>query len=314
MSAFGFARRHGKLSVDGVQLVDQKGEAVQLVGMSSHGLHWFPDCYTKESVSTLVEHGCNVFRAAMYIGEGGWEDLRNTARDPKVLLEKIVQWTEELGIYVIVDWHVLTPGDPNYYLEHNRLAIEFWKQVANKYKDKEHVLYELANEPNQVSWGRVKSYHDAMIRVIREIDTSTILILGTCTWSQDIHIACQDPVPHTSNIMYAFHFYAASHAGLYGRLTEYINKLPIFVSEWGTTDSTGFGDPDLDVSKRFLDLLGGRTDLSKTLVSWTQWSYCDQEPAGNAALFPGSSKNQQWDNFTPPARWTMEYIRTIKHT
>ena len=33
----GFATAHGKLRLDGVQLVDAQGAAVQLMGMSSHG-------------------------------------------------------------------------------------------------------------------------------------------------------------------------------------------------------------------------------------------------------------------------------------
>ncbi|WP_341720787.1 hypothetical protein QQG74_14395 [Micromonospora sp. FIMYZ51] len=34
---------HGQLSVCGVQLCDEAGEAIQLRGMSSHGLQFFPD-------------------------------------------------------------------------------------------------------------------------------------------------------------------------------------------------------------------------------------------------------------------------------
>eukprot|EP00662_Eupelagonemidae_sp_cell21_P012579 gene12579-50541_t len=42
-------------------------DAVQLMGMSSHGLHWYGNCVTKSSIRHLVEHwGINVFRAAMY--------------------------------------------------------------------------------------------------------------------------------------------------------------------------------------------------------------------------------------------------------
>ena len=81
--------------------------------MSSHGLHWFASCYTKESIKYLAEHwGINLFRAAMYIGEGGYASNKS----PAALLKNIVQWCKELGIYVMIDWHVLTPGDPNDWL------------------------------------------------------------------------------------------------------------------------------------------------------------------------------------------------------
>ena len=81
--------------------------------MSSHGLHRFSDYYTKASIQALVEKwGINIFRTTLYVGEGGY------ATDAKSLdlLHKIVTWCEELGIYALIDWHILTPGDPNAWL------------------------------------------------------------------------------------------------------------------------------------------------------------------------------------------------------
>ena len=64
----GFATAHGKLRLDGLQLVDAAGAPVQLMGMSSHGLHWFPDCYKKSAIRHLAKTwGINVFRAAMRV-------------------------------------------------------------------------------------------------------------------------------------------------------------------------------------------------------------------------------------------------------
>lgn len=221
----GFATRHGKLRLDGVQLVDEAGEPVQLMGMSSHGLHWFPSCYSKASIEYLVEHwGINVFRAAMYVGEGGYADgspgVNTTVYD-------VVRWTEELGIYVIIDWHVLTPGDPNDAMYHDAMlgATRFFEEAARNFVGKKHVLYETANEPNGVSWAQVKGYHDALIPKIRAIDAETIILAGTPTWSQDIHDAAADPVSQPHHVMYAFHFYAGTHEFLLPRLQEYASQV-----------------------------------------------------------------------------------------
>ena len=79
------------------------------MGMSSHGIHWFADCYSLDSIRFLVENwGINVFRAAMYIGENGYA----SRPELKQKVEEIVDWCKQLGIYVIIDWHVLTPGNP----------------------------------------------------------------------------------------------------------------------------------------------------------------------------------------------------------
>ena len=53
--------------------------------------------------------------------------------------------------------------------------------------------------------------------MIRGIDADTIIVCGTTTWSQDIHIAADRPVAATHNIMYTFHFYVPIHMGLIDR-------------------------------------------------------------------------------------------------
>lgn len=192
VDATGFATTHGKLRVEGTQLVSAAGVAVQLTGLSSHGQHFFPECYSRESITFLAENeGMNLWRIAMYVGEGGWEVASSRATLKAMIVDQ-VQICKDLGIYVMIDWHVLTPGDPNAWLDgvgvSSGLAVDFWQDMATLYKDEAHVLYETANEPNGVSWTVIKQYHDVMVPVIRAIDPDTIIILGTgstCYWNCD---------------------------------------------------------------------------------------------------------------------------------
>lgn len=223
----GFATTHGKLKLGGkntVQLVDAAGAPVQLMGMSTHGISWFPACYSKASLEYIVKHwGINVIRAAMYV--------KNYAAKPSVedAVFNMVTWAEELGIYVIVDWHILTPGDPTYYTtgagKASADAVAWWQKIATKYKGKSHVLYEIANEPNGVTWNTVKAYHDTVIPAIRAIDPETIILAGTPTWSQDIHSAFANPVNDPHNVMYSFHFYAGTHMGLMARVETCVQSI-----------------------------------------------------------------------------------------
>jgi endoglucanase len=123
-----------------VQLVNEQGQAIQLMGMSSHGLQWLEKCYSKESIQFMVENwGMNVFRAAMYVGEGGYSEkpwLKDTVKN-------IVQWCKELGIYVLIDWHVHKPGNPNDEVYGG--AIPFFQEMATLYKDEKHVIIEICN-------------------------------------------------------------------------------------------------------------------------------------------------------------------------
>ncbi|EGB09645.1 hypothetical protein AURANDRAFT_12783, partial [Aureococcus anophagefferens] len=287
----GYAAHHGALGLDGVQLVDARGDAVQLLGMSSHGLHWFPDCYGYEAIAHLVETwGINVFRAAMYVGEGGY------ATDPSIYdtVRDVVAWTKELGVYVVIDFHVLTPGDPNAYLDPaDPVALDFWTMVAEAYKDETHVIYEIANEPNNVAWDDVLAYHNAVIAAIRAVDADTIIVAGTTTWSQDIHLAAAKPVDAPRNVMYAFHFYACSHQSLLARVEEFRTVIPIFVSEWGTSDYSGNGATCVCDARDFLDVFS----RAAPSISMAQWSWADKAEA-SAALNPGACAAGAWDDLS----------------
>ena len=47
----------------------------KLMGMSTHGISWFPACYSKASLEYIVKHwGINVIRAAMYEEEGNGDE------------------------------------------------------------------------------------------------------------------------------------------------------------------------------------------------------------------------------------------------
>jgi endoglucanase len=313
VDATGYAIRHGKLKLAGVQLSGANGEAVQLMGMSTHGLHWFAPCYSKQSLQYLVENwGTNVYRAALYIGEGGYASQKSLMQS----VQDIVQWSEEVGIYVIIDWHVLTPGDPNHWLTGQGAAqanaADFWNEIATLYKGKQHVLYEICNEPNGVSWPLVKSYADSIIATIRAVDPETVILVGTPTWSQDIHLAAADPVAQPYNVMYAFHFYAGTHRSLLGRVRDYASTLPIFVTEWGTSSASGDGGPYLETAKGFLDLFNMQ-DETGVLISWAQWSYADKAEV-SAALKPGSCSRLEWDGVSCSGKFVRSFLQQAMPT
>jgi endoglucanase len=289
-----FANHRGRLTlVNGIQLVDQFGETVQLRGISSHGLQYFPNCVTKDSIEYLVTTwGINVFRAVVYVDavDNGYE-VNADFFDNFII--NIVQWCKELGIYVIIDWHVLLSGDPNAHLDSRGadtgLAVDFWTKYATLYKDETHVLYEIANEPNNIDWPTVLDYHNSIIGVIRAIDSEAIIIAGTTKWCQEINLAYENPVDEPYNVMYAFHFYASEHSNLLPLFEQYMHLMPLFVSEWRISDSTGSGTYSPDVAEQFLDKFAGLDDSvpPRRVVSWVQWSIADK--ADTASLLqPGA--------------------------
>lgn len=157
-----------------------------------------------------------------------------------------------------------------------------------------------------VTWDRdIKPYAEELVSTIRAIDSDNIIIVGSGTWSQDIHDVAANPLKAT-NVMYSLHFYAGTHTQwLRDRIDDARSKnLPIFVTEWGTSDASGNGGPYLEESKVWLDYLDSKN------ISWVNWSLCDKNEA-SAALNPGASKDGKWSdsNLSASGKFVKERIK-----
>ena len=265
---------HGKLSVKETGIVDKDGKAYQLKGCSTHGITWFPDYINSETLKTLRdEWGANLIRLAMYTDTGDSYGYCSGGDKKEILdlLDTGVNAATELGMYVIVDWHILSDNNPNIHIEDSK---EFFKTVSEKYKDYENVIYEICNEPNGgTSWQEVKTYAETIIPIIREYDKDAIIIVGTPTWSQDVDIAAEDPITGYDNIIYAVHFYAATHKQEIRNKVETALEagLPVFISEFSICDASGNGAIDYDEADKWFELISDKN------LSYASWSLSNKE-------------------------------------
>ena len=238
--------QHGALHVENGKLTDADGNIVQLYGMSTHGIAWFPQYINYDSFRTLRDDwNTNCIRLAMYTAEYGGYCVGGDKEQLKQLVRDGVSYATELGMYVIVDWHILSDCDPN---QNKDEAIAFFREMSEAFADNDNVLYEICNEPNSgTSWDSIKSYAEEVIPVIREQKPDAVILVGTPTWSQEIDKAAASPLTF-DNIMYTLHFYAGTHKDdLRNRLeTCAQNNLPVFVSEFGMCDASGNGANDFD--------------------------------------------------------------------
>ncbi len=296
--------RHGQLSVCGTHLCDTTGEAIQLRGMSSHGLQWYRHCLTDASLDVLFdEWDADLLRTSMYVHEGGYlTDPAGYAQVVRDLVDEVVARDR----YVVIDWHVLAPGDP---MGDVAAAVDFFTGMAQRYADQPHVIYEIANEPNGVPWSRIKEYAEQVIPAIRAHDDDAVVLVGTPAWSSfgvsegsSPAEVVADPIAD-DDVMYTFHFYAADFRESYlDALVQASAQLPVFVSEFGTQESTGGGADDFDMARRYLDHL----DAAK--ISWVAWNYSDNVLSG-AAWQPGTCSNDgPWtaDRLKPSGVWVRD--------
>lgn len=151
----------------------------------------------------------------------------------------------------------------------------FFAYLAKKYGHLPNMVWEIANEPSSLAkkpgnegltpeeiWLKeLLPYHESVVKAIRDAGSDHIIIVGTDSWSQHVHapvgtIAGFSPVKYKgkkdNNIMYAAHIYASTHdmndedgnevTYLRDNITAALNAgLPVFISEWGVTTSTGDG-------------------------------------------------------------------------
>lgn len=297
--------QHGQLSVKNGQLVDKSGKGYQLRGMSTHGLTWFPEFVNESAFKTLRDDwNTNVVRLAMYVDEwGNGQCYMGNKSGSLELLEKGVDICIKLDMYVIIDWHVLNPGDPSKYTNE---AKSFFEKVSKRYAKYPNVIYEICNEPNGgASWsGNIKPYAEKIIPVIRKNAPNSVIIVGTPTWSQEIDKPLSDPLSY-KNVMYAFHFYAATHAGLRSNVENCVAQgLPVFVSEFGTCDASGGGANDFNETQKWLSY------FDKQGISYCNWSICNKDETCSV-LRPGTSANGNWSesDLTENGKWMRNWFR-----
>lgn len=285
--------QHGQLRVNGNHIVDKNNNIYQLRGLSTHGIAWFPDIITKEAFKSLRDDwNVNSIRLAMYVDEWGNGScyLQNKQYN-KELMDKGIQYCIDLGMYVIIDWHVLNPGDPTKYTQE---AINFFDEYSKKYSQYPNIIYEVCNEPNggDVKWSnKIKPYAEQVISTIRKNDSDAIIIVGTGTWSQDIHEVLNNRI-NDKNVVYALHYYAATHTQwLRDRVTQCYNSgLPILVSEFGNCSADGNGSNNFNEARQWLQLLDSLN------IGYYNWALSDK--AETCSVFvPGTNlKTGNWSD------------------
>ncbi len=271
----------GTLHVSGASLLNDKDEIIQLKGLSTHGIAWFPDYINKNFFTELSQTwNCNVIRIAMYTAEYGGFCSGGDKDNLLSMIDNAVTYATDLDMYIIIDWHILSDSNPN---TNKTEALAFFKNVSEKYASNSHVLYEICNEPNgSTTWKDIKNYALEVIPVIRENSPDSIIIVGTPTWSQEVDKAAADPIIEYDNIMYALHFYADTHKdSLRKTLENAVNAgLPIFVTEYGICDASGSGAINESEAGKWMSL------LNRYSISSCAWNISNKSET--SAIFKSS--------------------------
>jgi len=276
----------------------------ELIGPAQADAFWhqYRENYiTKADLDLLKSTGINSVRIPMHykfftaVNEEGFR-----------LLDRVIGWAKEDGIYVILDMHQAPGGQTGTNIDDSYgypwlydspdsqgELIAIWKRIAERYADNSTVLgYDLLNEPIphfpelQKYNSQLEPIYRRVTAAIREVDQHHVIILGGAQWDTNFHVFGP---PFDRNVMYQLHLYefgapwnAETAAKTEKQLQQYIDfrakyHVPIWLGESGENDDAW--------------VQGFRTMLEKHDIGWCFWPYKKMKAESSFVAF------------TPPEHW-----------
>jgi endoglucanase len=262
-------------TVTGNKVYDANGNAHIFHGVARPSLEWSA---TGENLSLsdyqlMAAWKTNIVRLSL--NEKFW--LQNTSGYQATIATQ-VQQINSLGMDVILDLHWSDAGNINNSPAQQIMADQdsntFWQQVAAAYKGNPKVLFELYNEPHDVSWSIWRNGGSAggftvvgmqqLYNTVRATGANNLVVIGGLNWAFDLSGVPANRITG-NNIVYATHPYDFSgkntvadwDAG-FGFLTS---SDPVIMTE--------FGDYNCSTTL-YTDLLAYAKSQG---VSWTGWAW-----------------------------------------
>ena len=208
------------------------------------------------------------------------------------LLDRVLGWVKEAGLYAIVDLHAAPGGQtginhddgPGYplmfYVPRDRdLTVKLWRAIAERYRGNPAILgYDLLNEP-------IAPYHDIatlnprlepffrrITTAIREVDPGRIVFLAAGQWSSSFDMFGP---PFADNLAYTYHsFWASTKRNSIQRHLDFSARynVPLFLGE------TGELTDDWNAGFRALHEAHG--------IGWSFWTYKNLDSPSTVVSVP----------------------------
>ena len=269
-------------SVNSPRLINEA--LAELLGPEEVKNFWkqFQDTYiTAADIHFLKQSGMNsiripfnyrIFTTENYMGQ-------NNPNRGFELLDRVIGWCKNEGIYVILDMHCAPGGqtgdniDDGYgypFLfkskESQLLTARIWNKIADHYKNETTVMgYDLLNEPIATFFNAdefnpyLEPVYKQITAAIRSVDKNHILFIGGAQWDSNFKIF---GTPFDSKLVYTFHKYWTEPTQ--NVIQDYIdfrdkNNVPIYCGETG--ENTDQWVHDFKVL------------LEKNNIGWHYWPY-----------------------------------------
>lgn len=200
-------------------------------------------------------------------------------------VDQAIKWAEAAGLDVILDLHWSDRGtlgscDPKKNCQQSMAdsnSKTFWADVAARYANDGRVLFELYNEPHDVSWGVWRAGGSSgqnwtvvgmqqLYDTVRAAGAHNLVVIGGLNWAYDLS-GVKDNRISGYNIVYATHPYntAGRQPQSWDHDWGYLTATdPVIVTEFGDQSSC---------SSDYAGKVIAYADQHK--ASWTAWAWFD---------------------------------------
>jgi mannobiose 2-epimerase len=261
------------LKVDGTRLVNGRNERVRLRGVNAACLEWTSDGegHILDTVQAAIDDWhVNVIR--LPLAQDRWfgkaPEQKDEGKAYRALVGQVVDVCSTRGCYVLLDLHWSDAGEwgkqIGQHVMPDRNSLAFWKELAAAYRNHPAVLFDLYNEPHDVSWdvwlnggmvteknrraGTEKTFEavgmQALLDAVRATGANNVVVAGGLDWAYDMSgflAGKQLADPKGNGVVYANHAYPNKGDTVekwVTKLEAVARKLPVIVGEFGA-DSRG---------------------------------------------------------------------------
>ncbi len=304
------------LVVKGNRIVDQAGREEWLQGVNIPSLEWWHEGdHLRESfAAALQDWNVNVIRFAVKTRFWFGRDPKqgpDGAQAYRKLVDEMIEYAAKHGCYIVLDLHE--------YRAPTQEHAAFWSDAAKRYANHPAVLFDMINEPYDISWeewrdggklagekrdGAIAETTEGkelgasigmqkLLEVIRATGAKNIVIAGGLDWAYDLSGVANGfslTEKGGNGIMYATHIYPWK-TDWAGKVLAVAEKHPIFVGEVGCQPKA------MEFEKVIVDPYQWAPDMlafiQKYKLNWSAWSFhIDASPCVIS----------DW-NFTPTPYW-----------
>ncbi len=200
----------------------------ELVGPAEASAFWeqYYDAYiTREDLHYIKSIGLNSVRVPFNYKLFTPEDYPDVWIGPGFdLLDRVIGWSKEEGLYVILDMHAAPCGQTGENIDDGigypwlfeseacqERTAGVWRRIAERYRDEPTVIgYDLLNEPIPHFSGyeklneRLEPLFRRITAAIREVDRNHLVFLGGAQWNSNFKVFGP---PFDDKAVYTFHKY-----------------------------------------------------------------------------------------------------------